>query len=612
MKKLAIVLILMLIIPSTIKAQPQKEEYLLTFSGYLGIGDVLTFGNYTLTVEDILTSPRTGIANTVLFKLRDNIAFNESEFSLQEGQEYQYKDVKIKLVVITLEDNPRALIRIYSKAVDVFYGDAYERSIFRYGPIKFIILEIKNGTFLARYEKKGEVDYRYFGTGYYHWNELSIYVENITNKTVRLKIKAPKYAQYAIIRGAEITIEKVDFGEVEIGSPFKLTITLRNVGNKNARFISVYLYSKEQIQEEQTQTLLPTITIPQFESSLPFAAYRESPIKYLEVLAPGEEKTVAFTLISSKNLKENVYPLYIRIEYQDEDGAKKSKEVQVGIPVEDRIRPKVIIDEFKIIPSIVQPDSNFTVRIKLRNIGNSVAKHVRVRVTGEKPEEEKQTAYPYFPSGGEAVQQEVDIFPIRKQSLLYFSEVNTTAEGELYFKIKQVQRGIYPLYVTITYEDENGVVYKEETMFGVEVSAYPLLDLYIGNIWESGGKYNFEVYVVNEGKDVARGVTLDVTSKQLELFPIGQRYVGRIAGLDYDSVNFQILNKTIPKGEYVIHAKVYYKDEKGQEKTFEKDLVIRIPETLSYSERKPYEYYISGGILLLFIIILLWRRKSVE
>ncbi|GEM_PF-3588745 len=612
MKKLAILLILMLITPSMSKAQPKEDEYLLTFSGYLGIGDVLTFGNYTLTVLDVLSSPKTGVASSVLFKLRDNTVFEETTFSLKEGEEYQYKDVKIKLVVITLEDNPRALIRIYSKAVDVFYGDAYERSIFRYGPIKFIILEIKNETFLARYEKKGKVDYRYFGTGYYYWNELSIYVENITNKTVRLKIKAPKYAQYAIIRGAEIAIEKVDFGEVEIGSPFKLTITLRNVGNKNARFISVYLYSREQIQEEQVQTLLPTITIPQFESSLPFAAYRESPIKYLEVLAPGDEKTIVFTLISSKNLKEDVYPLYIKIEYQDEDGAKKSKEVQVGIPVEDKIRPKVIIEEFKIIPPIVQPDSNFTVRIKLRNIGNSIAKHVKVKVTSEKPEEEKQTTYPYFPSGEGTVQQEVDIFPIRKQSLLYFSEVNTTAEGELYFKIKQVQRGIYPLYVTITYEDENGVVYKEESMFGVEVSAYPLLDLYIGNIWESGGKYNFEVYIVNEGKDVARGVTLDVTSEQLELFPIGQRYVGSIAGLDYDSVNFQILNRTIPKGEYVIHAKVYYKDEKGQEKTFEKDLVIRIPETLSYSERKPYEYYIGGGILLLFIIILLWRRKSVE
>ena len=609
MKKLVILLILMLLTPSMSKAQHQ-EEYLLTFSGYLGIGDVLTFGNYTLVLENILNP--NGPGERALFKIRDNVMFEEKEFALARGEEYQYKDVKIKLVVITLEDNPRALIRIYSKAVDVFYGDAYERSIFRYGPIKFIILEIKNETFLARYEKKGKVDYRYFGTGYYYWNELSIYVENITNKTVRLKIKAPKYAQYAIIRGAEITIEKVDFGEVEIGSPFKLTITLRNVGNKNARFISVYLYSREQIQEEQVQTLLPTITIPQFESSLPFAAYRESPIKYLEVLAPGDEKTVVFTLISSKNLKENVYPLYIKIEYQDEDGAKKSKEVQVGIPVEDKIRPKVIIEEFKIIPPIAQPDSNFTVRIKLRNIGNSIAKHVKVKVTSEKPEEEKQTTYPYFPSGEGTVQQEVDIFPIRKQSLLYFSEVNTTAEGELYFKIKQVQRGIYPLYVTITYEDENGVVYKEESMFGVEVSAYPLLDLYIGNIWESGGKYNFEVYIVNEGKDVARGVTLDVTSKQLELFPIGQRYVGSIAGLDYDSVNFQILNKTIPKGEYVIHAKVYYKDEKGQEKTFEKDLVIRIPETLSYSERKPYEYYIGGGILLLLIIILLWRRKSVE
>ena len=608
MKKLAMLLIFMLIVPNIIKAQPQ-EEYLLTFSGYLGIGDVLTFGNYTLVLENILNP--NAPSERALFKIRDNVMFEEKEFTLARGEEYQYKDVKIKLVVITLEDNPRALIRIYSKAVDVFYGDAHERSIFRYGPIKFMILEIKNETFLARYEKKGEVDYRYFGTGYYYWNELSIYVENITNKTVKLKIRAPKYAQYAIIRGAEIAIEKVDFGEIEIGSPFKLTITLRNVGNKNARFISVYLYSREQIREEQIRTILPTITLPQFKSSLPFAAYRESPIKYLEVLAPGDEKTIIFTLISSKNLREDVYPLYIRIEYQDEDGAKKSKEVRVGIPVEDKIRPKVIIEEFEIIPPIVQPDSNFTVRIKLKNIGNAIAKHVKVKVTSEKPEEDKQATYPYFPSGEGTIQREVDIFPIVKQSLLYFSEINATAEGELYFKIKQVQRGIYPLYVTITYEDENGIVYKEESMFGIEVSAYPLLDLYIGNIWESGGRYNFEVYIVNEGKDVARGVTLHVMSEQLELFPIGQRYVGSIAGLDYDSVNFQILNKTIPKGEYVIHAKVYYKNEKGQENTFEKDLVIRIPETLTYTEERRYEYYLGGGILLLFIILLLWRRKGV-
>jgi len=607
MKKLAMLVIFMLIVPSIIKAQPQ-EEYLLTFSGYLGIGDVLTFGNYTLVLENILNP--NAPSERALFKIRDNVMFEEKEFTLARGEEYQYKDVKIKLVVITLEDNPRALILIYSKAVDVFYGDAHERSIFRYGPIKFMILEIKNGTFLARYEKKGETDYRYFGTGYYYWNELSIYVENITNKTVRLKIRAPKYAQYAIIRGAEIAIEKVDFGEIEIGSPFKLTITLRNVGNKNARFISIYLYSREQIREEHVQTILPTITIPEFKSSLPFAAYRESPIKYLEVLAPGDEKTIIFTLISSKNLREDVYPLYIRVEYQDEDGAKKSKEVRVGIPVEDKIRPKVIIEKFEIIPPIVQPDSNFTVRIKLRNIGNAIAKHVKVKVTSEKPEEDKQATYPYFPSGEGTIQREVDIFPIVKQSLLYFSEINATAEGELYFKIKQVQRGIYPLYVTITYEDENGIVYKEESMFGVEVSAYPLLDLYIGNIWESGGRYNFEVYIVNEGKDVARGVTLHVTSEQLELFPIGQRYVGSIAGLDYDSVNFQILNKTIPKGEYVIHARVHYKNEKGQENTFEKDLVIRIPKTLTYTEERRYEYYLGGGITLL-LIILLWRRKGV-
>jgi len=608
MKRIVMLIILMLLTSNiAIGAEEESEEYLLTFSGYLGIGDVLTFGNYTLILKDILNPGSVG--ERALFKIRDNVEFEEKEFSLARGEEYQYKDVKIKLVIITLEENPRALIRIYSKAVEVFYGDAHERSIFRYGPIAFSIVEIQNNTFLARYEKDKKMDYRYFGTGYYYWNELSIYVENITNKTVKLKLKAPKYARYAIIRGAEISIEKIDFEEVEIGSPFTLTITLRNVGNKDARFITVYLYSKEQVKTEEVQTVIPTITVPEFESSLPFAAYRESPIKYIESLTPNEEKKVTFTLISSKNLREDVYPLYIRLEYQDEEGAKKSKDIQVGIPVVDKIRPKIVIEEFKIIPEVVEPDSNFTVRIKIRNIGNSPAKHVKVSILTEKPEEGKAaTMYPY-PSSPE-MPEETKIFPIIKQSMLYFNEIKEVAEGEAYFRIGLISRGIYPLYVVVTYEDENGVSYKEESMFGVEVSSYPLLSLYIGNIWESGGKYNFEVYIVNEGKDTARSVTIDVTSNDLELFPIGQRYVGSIAGRDYDSVTYSILNTTLQKGEYTIHAKVYYKDEKGREKEFERNLTIRIPQTLVYKEKPNYFYYAIGGAALILFMIILWRRKG--
>ncbi|AIF68627.1 hypothetical protein PAP_00925 [Palaeococcus pacificus DY20341] len=605
MRKLAFILIVLLVIPSFSLG---NEEYMTSFQGYLGIGDNLTFGNYTLTFIDVLNP--NAVNERVLFKIRDNSVFEEKEFSLRDGESFEYKDVKVELIYTTLEDNPRAVIRIYSKPVDIYYGKAYERNIFRYGPISFSIVEIENETLLARYLKGDEIDYRYLNVGNYYWHELQISIDEIANKSATIRLKAPKYVRFSIVKGAEISIEEVSFDEVEIGSPFTLNLTLKNVGDKEARFISVYLYSTENVNVEaqRQQTLLPTVVLPEVTSSLPFAAYKGSPIKYVEVLVPGKTASLSFSLISSKNLREDVYPLYIRLEYKDEEGAEKSTEIQVGIPVVDRIRPKIVLDEFKVIPSVVYPDSNFTVQMKLKNIGNAPAKHVKIDVLVEKPGEEQPST---FGSYGQPMPSEAPkIYPVEKQSTLYFNEISNTSEGVVYFKIEDVSRGIYPLYVVISYEDENGIAYKEEMTFGVEVGAYPLLTTYIGNVWESGGKYNFEVYVVNEGKDIARSVVLEVSSNDLELFPVGQRYVGSISGRDYDSVTYQILNSTLPRGEYRIHAKVYYKDEKGQEKSFEEDLTLRIPENLIEQKTRPLWEYVLGGALMLFVIILLWRRGS--
>ncbi|MCD6559535.1 MAG: hypothetical protein J7K57_06650 [Palaeococcus sp.] len=607
MKKSESVFFLSLLLVLSWVPSSLADEYMTSFQGYLGVGDNLTFGNYTLTVVDVLN------ANTpserILFKIRDNSAFEEKEFALKEGESYDYKDVRVELIYTTIETVPRAVIRIYSKPVTVYYGKAYERNVFRYGPISFTIVEIGNESILARYLKGDEIDYRRFEVGNYFWHELQIGVENISKGSVTIKINAPKYVRFAIVRGAEISIENINFGEVEIGSPFTLNLTLKNIGDKEARFISVYLYSKEiiNVETKEEKTLLPTVSLPQFSSSLPFAAYKGSPIKYIETLVPGKTAKLSFSLISSKNLKEDVYPLYIRVDYKDEEGAEKSKEIQVGVPVVDKIRPKIIIEEFDVIPSTVSPDSNFTIRIKLKNVGNSMAKHVKLDLLIEKPKEEQTSGF--TPYGQPAVPETPKIYPIGKQSSLYFNEINTTAEGELYFRIEDVPRGIYPLYAVLNYEDENGIKYTEKATFGIEVAAYPILTTYIGNVWVSGGKYNFEVYVVNDGKDAARSVVLEVTSKDLELFPVGQRYVGSIGGRDYDSVTYQILNHTLAKVEYKVHANIYYKDESGEERVVEKDLTIRIPEKLVQERKMPLWEYAIGGALIL-VLILLWRRKS--
>lgn len=612
-KVFTVVLALMLIAVSFRPVSPgtlQEPAYMQVFSGYLGLGESLTFGNYTLTVVDFLYNAQTGIIPLVLFKLRDNRNFTSVEFALGEGQSYTYGDVKVYLnYVKNPTSNPSALVAVFSKPTTVFYGTTKANSTFSYGPVQLSLINVSNKTVFMRYYRDGFTDYAYFGVGGHYWHDIDIVIYNITNGSVRMKILAPKYIRYSIVQGAVVVIQNVSFTPVEVGGVFNLSVTIKNVGDQVARFVRVYLYSQPVVQgSEQTQkTLLPTVTIPTFQQEIPFAAYLEGPIKYTDELAPGQVRTLHFRLIASKALKPDVYLLYVQLRYGDQNGVVKTEEVQIGIPVNDVFRPKVSVESFKVQPNPVQPASNFTVTITVKNTGNERAYNVMVEVLTTKPQEETQT-YSLFPTA-QGQPQESSLYPIGKQSVLYFSEipVNGTASGKLYFAVKDVSNGLYPLYVVVVYYDKNGVEYKSQGTFGVHVEGYPKLEAYIGNVWINDGEYNFEVDIANDGKAPARGVTVSISSPELSLFPLGERYVGSIEPMDYDSVNFVVLNTTLKAGRYPVTVRVTYMLPSGNFTSFNETLEVQIPANIAPS--KDRRYYYVGGAVMVIIIILLWRRS---
>ena len=612
-KVFTVVLALMLIAVSFRPVSPgafQEPAYMQVFSGYLGLGESLTFGNYTLTVVDFLYNAQTGTIPLVLFKLRDNRNFTSVEFALGEGQSYTYGDVKVYLnYVKNPTSNPSALVAVFSKPTTVFYGTTKANSTFSYGPVQLSLINVSNKTVFMRYYRDGFTDYAYFGVGGHYWHDIDIVIYNITNGSVRMKILAPKYIRYSIVQGAVVVIQNVSFTPVEVGGVFNLSVTIKNVGDQVARFVRVYLYSQPVVQgSEQTQkTLLPTVTIPTFQQEIPFAAYLEGPIKYTDELAPGQVRTLHFRLIASKALKPDVYLLYVQLRYGDQNGVVKTEEVQIGIPVNDVFRPKVSVESFKVQPNPVQPASNFTVTITVKNTGNERAYNVMVEVLTTKPQEETQT-YSLFPTA-QGQPQESSLYPIGKQSVLYFSEipVNGTASGKLYFAVKDVSNGLYPLYVVVVYYDKNGVEYKSQGTFGVHVEGYPKLEAYIGNVWINDGEYNFEVDIANDGKAPARGVTVSISSPELSLFPLGERYVGSIEPMDYDSVNFVVLNTTLKAGRYPVTVRVTYMLPSGNFTSFNETLEVQIPANIAPS--KDRRYYYVGGAVMVIIIILLWRRS---
>jgi len=607
-KALTVFLVIALLTPSVAEAGGEPF-FMKTFQGYLGLGESIIVGNYTLTVVNFLYNAQTW-PPLVLFRLRDNRNFTSVTFSLSEGQGYTYGDLRIDLDYVAGADskNPRALVSIYSKPATVFYGTAHSNSTFVYGPLQLAVLGFKNGTVFMRYYREGFTDYAYFGVGGHYWHGADIVVYNVTNSSAELKILVPKYLRYSIVRGTVVVIDNVSFSRVEVGAPFQLNVTVSNIGDTSARYVRVYLYSKPRLQEESGEkSLLPTVTLPSVTQELPFASYMEGPVGYTGPLPPGASRTLHFRLITSKALKPDVYPLYIEIEYSDENGVVKSEEFQIGIPVNNALSPKVSIVGFETDPNPVSPGSNFTVVLRVANTGNTPALHVHIQLTGTKPTEEKQT-YQLFPTGGES-NQEVDIYPVGRQSGLYFEEigVNQTLTGKLSFAVRDVSSNIYPLYAVITYEDENGVTYREQATFGVRIYGKPRLKVYLGNVWVSNGRYNFEVDIANDGKAAARGVTVEVNSRELGLFPLGEKYVGSVEPMDYDSANFMILNETLRAGTYPVEVRVSYLADNGSFVSFTKTITVQIPSNLSDERRN--EYYYAGAVILLLAVILLWRAR---
>lgn len=606
---LSITLLVLILVPPVLGAGPSEPAYMRTFQGYLGLGESVIVGNYTLTVMNFLYNGQTW-PPVVLLRLRDNRNFTAVTFSLSEGQSYAYGDIRVDLVYIKNANskNPLALISIYSRPATVFYGTAHANTTFTYGPIQLSVLGFRNGTVFMRYHRNGATDYAYLGREGHYWHEVDVVVYNVTNSSAGMKILVPRYLLYSVVQGTVVVIGNVSFSTVEVGAPFALNVTVKNVGDQAARYVRVYLYSQPvvQAQENTQKSILPTVTVPSFGEEIPFASYLQGPVQYTGPLSPGQGKTLHFRLIASKALKPDVYPLFIQIEYSDENGVVKTEEVQVGIPVNDAERPKVIIENFTVVPRTVEPSSKFTVILTVENTGNAPAYHVRVELLPTKPAEGQQT-YSIFPTGQTQV-EEPNIYPIGRQSTLYFENlsVGKTEEGKLLLAIKDVSNGIYPLYALVTYEDKNGVSYKEEATFGVQAEGSSRLKVYFGNVWVSDGKYNFEVDVANDGNAPARGVTVSVSSPVLGLFPLGERYVGSVEPTDYDSINFIVLNSTLRAGTYPVKVKVTYMTANGSFTSFTRTINLQIPSNIP--ERGRYPYYYIGAVTLLFVLILLWRR----
>ena len=401
-----------------------------------------------------------------------------------------------------------------------------------------------------------------------------------------------------------VFIKSVHFGRVEAGEPFNLTVELENVGNRPVKSLRIAVSSPSGIRLERVASSI--LGIPKIRITQPFAAYTGGPVKYLKELRAGGETNVTFSMLASSDLEHGIYTLTVSVEYVNADGVVKSESFDVGIPVESPPSPEIVLSEFRPSPNPVPPGSRFMVHVAVKNVGGSVARHVTVSVLPYTQRTEQK--YSLFPTG-EQSQQTSPIYPSGREGMLYFSEIppNRTVTGTLELRVKDVEPDVYPVYVTISYEDTLGVTHTRHVTLGVDVGSAPVLRAYVGNVWVSGGKYYFELDVANDGSVPARGVTVRVSSKNLQVYPVGQRYIGTVESMDYDSTDYEVLSGTTRGGNLTVV--ISYVGANGSMRTSTVTVPLTLPPKGS-GGRDVKVYAIAAVVALAVIVTILWRRSG--
>lgn len=163
------------------------------------------------------------------------------------------------------------------------------------------------------------------------------------------------------IKGKNAIIEMIasDIEDAKIGSDSKISLTLKNLGQKNSKNIFITLNDSS----DETIKVIGLKT------------------QYIEAIEVGEEKTISFLINISKNVSKTSYTLPITINYSDVD-RDYSITRNIGIKLSDN--PEMILNVLNIGNNFkIKPNSDEKISLEVYNIGNVDTEVSYITVTGE-------------------------------------------------------------------------------------------------------------------------------------------------------------------------------------------------------------------------------------
>ncbi|AHF81173.1 COG1361 S-layer family protein [Thermococcus paralvinellae] len=403
---------------------------------------------------------------------------------------------------------------------------------------------------------------------------------------------------------ASFVIESIEKPKiVHPGEDFEVKIRLRNMGGDTAKDFLATIEPKGSlnIEEQQIQNAQLSGNNLPMETKTPILVANETDQYYRAIVRPNDEVELTFRLHVSEDAETGSYPVTLKLTYYSGDSKEsKSQSFEFSVQVLRKREAFIEIESIEMDPKKVEPGDEFTLTLKLRNVGEENARAfalkiipTRVPVQGEIKKVDLSSLQNLPIQGSQSISENlqealnqilkelakrnVDAFlPIGEDNVKYVPEIAPNQEVTLTFHLKannRLESGIYPLRIGIEYlssPDDSKI--SDERLIGINVLGKE--QLIISKVSTSPsrvypGTHNVEISlsVENIGSGEAKYVLLiPKPQSPFELSDTSEQIINLGTLRQGDSANavFRInVNEDAKGGSYKIPVEIQYKDSLG-------------------------------------------------
>lgn len=390
-------------------------------------------------------------------------------------------------------------------------------------------------------------------------------------QVVKIDYADPRGNRYSTSETVGVTVIKPVAGRPQIvvertetnppaffpGSEFDLTLTLHNLGDRQARNVLITLAGDG-----------------------PFAPLGEGNIRSIVSLGAGQALTTTMRLVVDRETRPGAYNQKVTLEYDDLTGNHYTANQSIGLVVaaERSERPMLMVRNYNLSTALqprsrdvaeLAPGGIFTLTLEVENVGQRRAYRALLSLGGGQPPGGQTT-------GGATG---LGIFAPLESSNVKF--IPLLEPGERYSVTQRMAvdgsaaSGVYVLTVTFAYDDQTGASYTGSELISLLVIRRALLriDLFqpVGEV-EVGKEFSIPVEVINVGRHTVNVTTVEVTSADLEVRD-GVLYIGPLdSGTSGTLEAHAVANRAGPVGATVT---VHYIDDFGREQQVIQDLTFQ-------------------------------------